>query len=163
MQESSEIDALLRNERSIVVALFLGAAAFCGVAFYLRWSGAFGEEASRTAPLMTYCGVLVAVACIGARLVVPKLAAKAQMRNLRGETEEYLVPALCQAHLAGTLTAAALLEGASLMNGVAYLLEGAWINLVVAFALALAVVVLGLSSRDTVEGWIADRRRELEG
>jgi hypothetical protein len=160
--ESGPADHLgvtVRTLRIIVGALLFGALAFAGVVLFLQ--SAVGGNL-RGGWLLTLMAAVFALIAIPVRFVYPEWLARANVaRVARGESPiperppEYagIVWQLLAIYQTRTIIAAALLEGATFFNLIAYLWEGQWPSLAVAGVLMLLMAAL-FPTRNRLLAWI---------
>lgn len=171
------VPRVIQIPRIIVAAMAGGVALFAGIAVFLRSAGAIDEV--QTAPLLTAIGVAGAVLAAAlqgpaANLVVwriiKQIAARKWQPAVRTGADNPIAQLLEQAGEPGlvvlaflpkVLVSAALLEGAALLNVVAFLLEGSPIPLAVAAAL-VAGILAQWPSRTAMEQWVSEKLRQLE-
>jgi hypothetical protein len=151
--------AHLRTLRIIVGALLAGAATFAGIAIFLRAQGHMPPPPG--VPIVSYVALGFGAIDLIARAVVPS-AVVAGMRKGWAIAPEVPLGNWLGLYVTRTIIGAALLEGATFMFLISYLLEGA------PWALAAGVVFWGLlallqfPTRDGVERWVDAQREALQ-
>jgi hypothetical protein len=156
--------------RMVVAALTAGVLVFAGVAVYLRQTSA-APVAPDAAQLLTWLAVAAAPLALLASRLVPAAVVRSARRQISQGTFPATPPAATPAelgesgkfasvHFAGTVLAAAILEGAAFFNITVYLLGGGLIVLAVGVALALTMLLLLPSAADLAE-WIREQQRLL--
>jgi hypothetical protein len=159
------LDAPLRSLRIVVGAILGGAVSFFA---FVAAFGPLGEEADP--PFLSWLSLGVAAMALVMYAIAPSMMEAAGRRSIAGGTNAsrgVLVEALGDegrlfyVNQGRTILAAALVEGAALLCGVGYLLEGETLALAGMGALLL-VLALGFPTRGGWERWIDRQSRRLE-
>jgi hypothetical protein len=140
----TEREKTLKVARIISIAITLGPAIFFGVVFYLL--KAEGSEFGRgeSAPMISYASLAMAIAAIGASVVVPRL--------LRSRVPEPLA-----GFQAAVVVRAAILEAPALLGCVAYLLEGKQTPVGAGVAIAMILLLAGsMPTGPRLDAWLSE-------
>lgn len=163
---SEALAARLRTMRIILAALCVGVASLAGVMLWLRVAAP--PPPPPPVPLLTFVGLGFAAFMAVGSVVLPLFAQAAWRRRHRQENQ-----ATPTGHPPGTEAAwwaryqtrlvlqAALLEGATFYQLIAYRIEGLPVSLAVAAGLFLCLLML-FPTRDGVERWVAAQRDLVE-
>jgi hypothetical protein len=134
---------VLQTARIISIAITMGPAMFVGVVFFLlgREDGAFGSH--DTAPLISYVSLALALAAIGAAVVIPRV--------IRAQAKDPL-----QGFQTAVIVRAAVLEAPALLGCVAYLLEGRENPIGAGVAIAMIVMLAGFTPTESrLDAWLS--------
>lgn len=143
-----------RTTQIVTVALILGVVAFSCVAF------AIANGPAPAFPFMSLFGLAFAAMTVVLRFMVPAMMLGAVKKSLAESKDEELMISLAGLYQSKTIVGMALLEGASLMNLVAYMSEKQnWTFGVVAFL--LAVMAVSFPSQGQFESWAQEIKRHL--
>jgi hypothetical protein len=161
----------LRVMRIILLALVLGCVMFLIIAVAIRLSENVQND---TAPLLTYMGVGFGLVAFALHLIIPRATVATARKQIAGGTwpsdaaaarypgaAEKLsgmsdVGKLCSLYQSQLIIGAALLEGATFFNLVAYLQEGDPTSLV-ASALLLGAMLRLFPTRGGVENFLVEQ------
>ena len=164
----------------IVVAMMLGVTILLIVAAAMGPTLRPLPEPDEAGPVITYVAIAFAISALFARAVVPNLVVTAGRRKIAqrlaqadgGDGSERatgaevsqdasVVEELARLFYTKTVIRCAILEGAGMFLGVAYLLEGNRLALGVAILIVL-FLALHFPTRSGAAGWTDDQRRRLE-
>ncbi len=153
--------AAVRIMQIIVFALVMGVVSFLGVALVVK-QGAFDGEPE----ILSWLALGIAGVMFVVHLFIPGIAASTALRQINSEDIRSaeadrrfeLIAPIFQTRL---ILACALLEGAAVLNLVAYIVEPYVGNVIVAAVLA-AMIAGKIPTASKVEFWVQDRAREIE-
>jgi hypothetical protein len=166
--QDAALDAALKTMRIIVGALAVGVVNFLGIALFIRSQNA---AAPPEVPILSW----VAVGCTALALALHVFLPGWVTKHLRQKLVQGKVPPvrinpafaalpnqlgfLMGIYQTQMLVGAALVEGASFLSLIAYLLEGEWFSLLLA-GLLLVVLIAKFPSHAGFALWL-ERQREL--
>ncbi len=172
------VPLLVRFLKILVLAMTLGTAMFLGVVVVMQTAGGGMAARSEGMPLLSYIALGFAGTSLVVRMIAPNLIiANARRRIVAGtwtppsnqiagvDTARLdatgdagkLIPAL----VIQTVVGAAVIEGATVIAIVAYLLEGQVWTAAVAGAL-IVILAFQIPTEFKVRGWIENQLRQLE-
>jgi len=172
-----EIGQRVRIPQIIVAAMLVGCGAFLAIAMFINAMQTAPVD-KETSALITFVGVIVTFAVIGARMVIPAvIVASTRQAILQGtplprssaprdaQAEEFLARTgdagrLWLAFLTRTILGAAMLEGCAFFNLIAYLVEGTPLSLGIAIGL-MAALACHFPTRSGVVHWIEDQLNQV--
>jgi len=164
----------------IVVAMMLGVGILLVVAATMGPTLRPLPEPDEAGPVITYVAIAFTISALFARAVVPNIVVTVGRRKIaqrlaeaegaeggEGQTDTGASPdarvaqELARLFYTKTVVRCAILEGAGMFLGVAYLLEGNRLALGVAILIVL-FLALHFPTRSGMAGWTDDQRRRLE-
>ncbi len=153
------LETHLRALRTVIAGLLAGAAVLATVAVVVRMQGQMPPTPA--VPIMSYVAVGMGVIMLAARAVVPSAKTAGARKTLPADVE---VPLRRWLGLYQTqmIVGAALLEGATFMFFISYLVEGVPWTLAGGALFWLLLAVLQFPTRDGVERWVEAQREALQ-
>lgn len=143
-----------RTSQIISGALIMGIVMFGGVAFVVA------KGAGDQAPMLAFIGIAFAGMNTVLRFIVPTIIVNAAKPKLIEANNADRMVQLAGLYQTKTIIAMAVLEGAALLNLVAYIIDKQlWSYGVVAFL--LAVMAISFPSQGQFESWAEEMKREL--
>lgn len=137
----------------ITLALLMGVGWFGGIAIFIQ------PKPNPDAFVMEYIALGVAVVLIVAHAVVPGLYASIRVRQVWESQPSDLREALAPVYLTKAIIAGGLLEGAALLNIVAYIITGTLSNIGMAGFLCF-IIAAGMPMQPRFESWVETIRRD---
>jgi len=161
----------LRVLQAVVGAMVLGVSMLLAVAMALRAGGALPPPVVQV-PLLSWVAGVVAAGTLIARAVVPGKVAAAMLKKLtpqvthpdptgRGPLHGEEITGLVRVLVTKTIVSAALVEGPALFAGIAYLIEGSGLALILTILLLLGLAY-HFPTRSRLEDWVDAELRRLE-
>ncbi len=162
LQGKSFEDAV-RGMQIIAAALMAGVLVFRSIVLVITQGNVFGTQ---TPEVVTILGAGFGVLAIVNHLVIPKIIAGSQLRQIvsNGFSEldaESKSDRLFGVYRGQLIVALAMLEGAAFFNLIALMVEKNVVALGVA-TLLLSTMVMKFPTRDKVSFWVQDKLRELQ-
>jgi hypothetical protein len=148
----------------ITAAIAMGSLIFLLFALVIRADGNMPEPPET--PVLSYVGVGFAVMAFLAVAIIPNRVALSGLKHFtRGQgrvldTNEEAIE-LCALYQTGLIVGLAILEGATLLQIIAYLLEGQQLSLIVTATLLMGII-LQFPIRQRVAAWIERQQGKLE-
>ncbi len=154
-----------RTMQILVAALVSGVVTFLGFVVF-----PFRPEVGD--PLLAYVGFALAVAAIGAWLVVPKLVTSKMVSAIASGnipptlaravgSDRSAVSLLSSVYQTRLILASALLEGAAFFNVIAYMFEGHWLSIGVVLIL-LVMLLSGWPTVGRLDSWIRRQQENVQ-
>ena len=157
----------VRVMQIIAFALIQGVAVFLAVAVFLSWGRPPGD------PILEQLAAVFAAAAVLARFVIPAMVARGQVRQAKIMREELAArdsnddqlslgeQKLYAVYQTTLIIGMAMLEGAALFAGVAYLVGRHPWGLGIMGAL-LGMMIFSFPTTGRIEHWVEEQRRLLE-
>lgn len=161
--QGPEFDGALRGMQIIAAALMAGVLVFLSIVLVITQGDVFGTH---TPEVVTILGAGFGVLAIVNHIVIPKIIAGSQLRQIvsNGFSEldaESKSDRLIGVYRGQLIVALAMLEGAAFFNLIALMVEKNVVALSIA-TLLLGLMVFRFPSRDKVVFWVQDKLRELQ-
>ncbi len=152
-QQPIDPDKVGRITQIIVGALIQGQIIFAAIVLFTR------RDQNGQMGLLTYMGAGFAALLILAALVVPGQITASSIRRLESERPADWRTPLAALYQTKQIIEKAFLEGAGFFNGVAYLIEGQRLTLVV-WGMLVALMALTFPSQSKFESWAEQVQRD---
>ena len=160
MSQSSPVSSVnnaLFLMRVITGAMIGGVLAFGLVVLIVK------KDVQAAEPVISYAALLMAVTCMGARLVVPDLIARSQVAafgQVGSAEDEATRTRMVGVFQSRQIVGLALCEGPAFFNLIAWWLEGQALSIATVGFLIL-VMITSLPTRRRLDDWIARRIEEM--
>ncbi len=151
----------IRAMRIFVFAQVMGVVSILGIALLVNQAGINGEP-----DILSWFGLGMAVLMVAGQFVIPNFSASAALRQISGEQirnadDDQKFELISPAYRTRLIVACAMMEGAAILNLVAYITGEYLGNLIAAVVLA-AMIAEKFPTQSKVEFWVQNRAREIE-
>lgn len=152
-------DQIGRTAQIIVAALMMGQLAFAAVCLTVTQNGGQPARKQQFPVPIEIVGVVIGMIQIGLRFIVPTSISAVAVKRLRNQPPVDWRSALAPIYMTTTIVTHALLEGAGLFNGVAYMIGQHWMSLGM-MGIMIALMAISFPTQMQFESWAEQVQRD---